>query len=96
MSHKIAHLPLDFAFVRSVSGGERKRHMTIELVPTTSGPNPSPVSQPNPPLPASPNEQRSAEPRHVVVQLALKIELPTKDIDNFKSSGAIVITLTPA
>ena len=70
--------------------------MTIELVPTTSGPNPSPVSQPNPPLPASPNEQRSAEPRHVVVQLALKIELPTKDIDNFKSSGAIVITLTPA
>jgi len=30
------------------------------------------------------------------VQLALKIELPTKDIDGFKSSGAIVISLTPA
>ncbi len=96
MSHKIAHLPLDFTFVRSVRGGERKRPKTIELVPTTTGSSPSPVSQPTPPLPASPNEQRSAEPRHVVVQLALKIELPTKDIDNFKSSGAIVITLTPA
>lgn len=70
--------------------------MTNELVPTTSGSNPNPVSQPNPPLPEGPNEQRSAEPRHVVVQLALKIELPSKDIDNFKSSGAIVITLTPA
>lgn len=67
--------------------------MTTDLAPA-SGPNS--VSQSEPPLPASPNEHHSAEPRHVLVQLALKIELPTKDIDGFKSSGAIVISLTPA
>jgi len=52
--------------------------------------------------PAGPNrlpacnfdQQRSNERQLVVVQLALKIELPMEDIDGFRSSGAINISLT--
>jgi len=40
------------------------------------------------------DQQSSNERRRVVVQLALKIELPMEDIDGFRSSGAISISLT--
>ena len=40
------------------------------------------------------NQQRSNERRHLVVQLAIKIELPMEDIETFRSSGAIRISLT--
>ena len=67
--------------------------MTTRLAPASEA---NPVSQTNPPPPVSSAEARPAAPRQILVQLALKIELPTNDIDSFKSSGAIVISLTPA
>ena len=91
MSHKIALDRLDFMVVWSVIGRERKHHMTVKLASIKSPPAihllpPSASSQAS-----GLNESVSV---HVVVQLALKIELPVND--RLQSSVAIAIKTTRA
>ena len=96
MSHKIALDPLDFVPVRSVIGRERKRHMTIKLLSTRSEPavNSLPLFLSSPS--SDPNDERSSTFVHVVVQIALKIELPMNDTDRFQSSVVIAVNRPPA
>jgi len=68
--------------------------MTIKLLPTTCPPRPEPERLLGSSLPPT-SGRRPGKTLHVVVQLALKIELPTDDTDSSRSSGTIVIGLTP-
>ena len=91
MSHKIALDSLDFVLVRSVIGRQRKRRMTIKVPSIRS----QPAADPLPLLASSPssgpNDERSSASVHIVVQIALKIELPMNDTDRFETSLVIVV-----
>ena len=69
--------------------------MMIKLLSTTAPPLPDAERLLDSSL-ASCAEGRSVKSLHVVVQLALEIELPTDGTDRFKSSGTLVIGLAPA